>query len=178
MPAAREKEAVDMLVRQVVTGHDAGGRAVFVRDEQVDGTAIPGIGELVFLWNADGPATYPDAGENPAAPAMLPPVGGIRFRIASYSPGGVVAPTTPRPGMQVGDEPGRVRTDTTEFGVLLSGELSIELDDGAEVVLSPGDVLVQNGTRHIRRVVGDDPATFVAFFIGAHRRWPQADPVA
>jgi hypothetical protein len=80
--------------------------------------------------------------------------------------------------MQVGDEPGRVRTDTTEFGVLLSGELSIELDDGAEVVLSPGDVLVQNGTRHIRRVVGDDPATFVAFFIGAHRRWPQADPVA
>src|SRR5260370_40126809 len=122
MPAACEKEAVDMLVRQVVTGHDAGGRAVFVRDEQVDGTAIPGIGELVFLWNADGPATYPDAGANPAAQAMQPSVGGIRFRIASYSPG-VVAPTTPRPGMHVDDEPGRVRTDTTEFGILLSGKV-------------------------------------------------------
>src|SRR5258708_13518675 len=139
MPAAREKEAVDMLVRQVVTGHDAEGRAVFVRDEQVEGTSIPGIGELAFLWNADGPATYPDAGENPAAPAMLPPVGGIRFRIASYSPGGVVAPTTPRPGMQVDDEPGRVRTDPTELGGLLSGKLSIELHDGPHVLLSPRD---------------------------------------
>ena len=29
-----------MKVRTVVTGHDAKGRAVFVRDEQVDGTAI------------------------------------------------------------------------------------------------------------------------------------------
>src|SRR5260370_38343564 len=114
MPAAREKEAVDMLVRQVVTGHDSGGRAVFVRDEQVEGTAIPGIGELVFLWNADGPATYPDAGENPAPPAMLPPVGGIRFRLAPYSPGGRGAPTTPRPGMPGGDAPGRGRAATTE----------------------------------------------------------------
>ena len=34
-----------MKVRTVVTGHDAKGRAVFVRDEQVDGTPIPGIGE-------------------------------------------------------------------------------------------------------------------------------------
>ena len=40
-----------MKVRRVVTGHDAKGRAVFVRDEQVDGTPIPGIGELAFLWN-------------------------------------------------------------------------------------------------------------------------------
>jgi hypothetical protein len=28
-------------VRRVVTGHDAKGRAVFVRDEKVDGTPIP-----------------------------------------------------------------------------------------------------------------------------------------
>ena len=41
-----------MKVRTVVTGHDAKGRAVFVRDEQVDGMPIPGLGELAFLWNA------------------------------------------------------------------------------------------------------------------------------
>src|SRR6266700_631859 len=52
-----------MKVRTVVTGHDAKGRAVFVQDEQVDGTPIPGIGELAFLWNADEPATYPNAAE-------------------------------------------------------------------------------------------------------------------
>lgn len=32
-----------MQVRQVVTGHDAKGRAVFVRDEQVDAMPIPGL---------------------------------------------------------------------------------------------------------------------------------------
>jgi uncharacterized cupin superfamily protein len=45
----------------------------------------------------------------------------------------------------------------------------LELDDGAEVLLSPGDVVVQNGTRHRWRVVGDVPATMAAFIIGAHR---------
>jgi len=32
-----------MKVRTVVTGHDAKGRAIFVRDEAVDGTPIPGL---------------------------------------------------------------------------------------------------------------------------------------
>src|SRR6516164_11321498 len=47
------------------------------------------------------------------------------------------------------------RTDTTDFGVVLSGNLALQLDDGAEVSLSPGDVLIENGTRHRWRVVGD-----------------------
>jgi Cupin domain len=159
-----------MQVRQVVTGHDAKGRAVFVRDEQVDGMPIPGLGELAFLWNADEPATYPNAGNNPGAPGIFPPVGGIRFIMSTYLPGGVVAPEpTPEMHIEDGDEPGFHRTDTTDFGVLLSGNIVAELDDGAEVLLSPGDVLVQNGTRHRWRVVGDAPATMVAFIIGARR---------
>ena len=159
-----------MQVRQVVTGHDAKGRAVFVRDEQVDGMPIPGLGELAFLWNADEPATYPNAGNNPGAPGIFPPVGGIRFIMSTYLPGGVVAPKpTPEMHIEDGDEPGFHRTDTTDFGVLLSGNIVAELDDGAEVLLSPGDVLVQNGTRHRWRVIGDAPATMVAFIIGARR---------
>jgi hypothetical protein len=72
-----------MKVRMVVTGHDAKGRAVFVRDGRVDGTPIPGLGELAFLWNADEPATYPNPGNNPAAPGIFPPLGGIRFIIGT-----------------------------------------------------------------------------------------------
>jgi hypothetical protein len=160
-----------MQVRTVVTGHDPKGRAVFVRDELVDGMRIPGLGELAFLWSADAPATYPDAGNNPAAPGVFAPVGGIRFIMASYSPDSVVAPE-PTPGMHVedGDKPGMHRTDTTDFAVLLSGTVVVELDDGAEALLSPGDVVVQNGTRHRWRVVGNVPATVAAFIIGAHRR--------
>jgi mannose-6-phosphate isomerase-like protein (cupin superfamily) len=160
-----------MQVRTVVTGHDAKGRAVFVRDEKVDGTPIAGLGELAFLWNANEPATYPNAGNNPAAPGIFPPLGGIRFIIGTYPPNGVVAPEpTPEMHIEDGDEPGFHRTDTTDFGVLLSGNMALELDDGAEVLLSPGDVLVENGTRHRWRVVGDVPATLASFLIGAHRR--------
>src|SRR5215813_13061182 len=81
-----------MKVRTVVTGHNAKGRAVFVRDEEVDGTPIPGLGELAFLWNADEPATYPNAGNNPAVPGIFPPLGGVRFIIATYLPGHFIAP--------------------------------------------------------------------------------------
>ena len=164
-----------MKVRKVVTGHDAKGRAVIVRDEQVDGTTIPGLGELAFLWNANEPAIYPNAGNNPAAPGIFPPVGGIRFIIGTYSPGDFIAPEpTPEMHLEDGDELGGAnggfhRTDTTDFGVVLSGNLALQLDDGAEVSLSPGDVLIENGTRHRWRVVGNVPATMASFIIGAHR---------
>jgi mannose-6-phosphate isomerase-like protein (cupin superfamily) len=159
-----------MHIRQVVTGHDAKGRAVFVRDKQVDGIPIPHLGELAFLWSADKPATYPNAGDNPAAPGTFPPVGGIRFIMQTYSPEFDVVAPEPTPEMHIedGDEPGFHRTDTTDFGVLISGNLAVELDDGAEVLLSPGDVLVENGTRHRFRVVGDEPATMASLLIGAH----------
>src|SRR5260370_26129415 len=94
-----------MKVRTVVTVHDAKGRAVFVRDEQVDGMPIPGLGEVAFLWNADEPATYPNAGNNPGAPGIFPPVGGIRFIMSTYLPSGVVAPEpTPEMHIEDGDE--------------------------------------------------------------------------
>jgi quercetin dioxygenase-like cupin family protein len=95
--------------------------------------------------------------------------------ITSYSPeSGVVAPDAnkdPSSGItsEDDDEPGMHRTDSTDFGVVLSGNLICELDDGAEVLLSPGDVVVQNGTRHRWRVVGDLPAVMAVVIIGAHR---------
>src|SRR5260370_7161333 len=81
-----------MQVRQVVTGHDAKGRAVFVRDEQVDGMPIPGLVELAFLWNADEPATYPNAGNNPGAPVIFPPLRRTRFIMSTYSPVALIPP--------------------------------------------------------------------------------------
>src|SRR2546427_3787274 len=111
-----------MKVRTVVTGHNAKGRAVFVRDEKVDGTPIPGLGELAFLWSANEPATYPNAGNNPAAPGVFPPLGGIRFIIGTYLPGDFIAPEpTPEMHLEDGDELGGAnpvfhRTDTTGGG--------------------------------------------------------------
>src|SRR5467141_4050880 len=65
-----DEKSQGMKVRTVITGHNAKGRSVFVRDEQVDGMPIPGLGEFSFLWSANEPATYPNAGNNPAAPGI------------------------------------------------------------------------------------------------------------
>ena len=156
-----------MQVRQVVTGHDAKGRAVIARDEQVDAMSIPGSGQLALLWSADEPATYPNTGDNPAAPALYPPVGGVRVLMGTFPSEYISA--LPGTHVEEGDEPGMHRTDTTDFAVVLSGNLVVEVDDGAEVVLSPGDVVVQNGNRHRWRAAGDVPATVAAFIIGARR---------
>src|SRR5438034_64810 len=96
---------------------------------------------------------------------LLPPV--IRIFLPVSLP-------TAEMHLEDGDEPGGANdgfhtTDTTDFGVLLSGNMALELDDGAEVLLSPGDVLIENGTRHRWRVVGDVPATLASFIIGARR---------
>ena len=45
----------------------------------------------------------------------------------------------------------------------------MELDDGAEVTLSPGDTVVQNGTRHRWRNPGTEPAVMGVAIVGAHR---------
>jgi quercetin dioxygenase-like cupin family protein len=110
------------------------------------------------------------------APGIFPPVGGVRFLVGTYLPNGVVAPEpTPEMHLEDGDGPGGAndgfhRTDTTDFGIVISGNIAVQLDDGAEAVLSPGDVLIENGTRHRFRVVGDVPAVMASFLIGARRR--------
>src|SRR5262249_8377197 len=148
----------------------------FVQDEKIDGTPIAGLGELAFLWNANEPATYPNAGKNPGAPGIFPPVGGIRYIIGTYLPGAFIAPEpTPEMHLEEGDGPGGASdgltgTDTRVLGVALSGTMALQLEDGAGVVRHRGDVLIENGTRHRWRVVGDKPAMLASFIIGARRR--------
>lgn len=47
------------------------------------------------------------------------------------------------------ESPGMHFTDTVDYGILMDGELSLELDDGKMVALKHGDIVVQNGTRHL-----------------------------
>jgi len=67
------------------------------------------------------------------------------------------------------DHPGMHTTLTVDFEVVLSGEIVLELDDGAEVTLKTGDTVVQNGTRHAWHNRGDVPAVIAVGIIGARR---------
>ena len=61
-------------------------------------------------------------------------------------------------------------TATIDYGVVLSGEATLELDDGAKVVLRTGDTYVQNGTRHRWSNTGAVPAVLAVVLLGAHHK--------
>jgi mannose-6-phosphate isomerase-like protein (cupin superfamily) len=60
-------------------------------------------------------------------------------------------------------------TETVDYVCVLSGEVTLVLDNGAEVPLRPGDCLVQNGTRHGWRNTGTEPARLLVALVGARR---------
>jgi mannose-6-phosphate isomerase-like protein (cupin superfamily) len=174
-----------MDVRRVVTGHDAGGKAIVVDDELVGPVtldALPGS-EFHQLWGADAPRTFPDDGSRPKARSYFPPVGGFRFGLFTVAPdaaGAAPADLDPvtalvqwqrkLPGMAGYFEPtapGMHTTPTIDYGVVLSGQAVLELDDGVAVTLQAGDTYIQNGTRHRWSNPGHVPAVIAVTFVGA-----------
>jgi quercetin dioxygenase-like cupin family protein len=68
------------------------------------------------------------------------------------------------------EDAGMHTTLTVDYGVVLSGEITLELDDGAAVDLVPGDCVVQNGTRHAWRNRSTTTPCVMAFILlGATR---------
>jgi mannose-6-phosphate isomerase-like protein (cupin superfamily) len=172
-------------VRRVVTGHDAAGKAVFVSDATVEPvmTGLSASSAFHQIWGGDSAPRFPDDGARPALTTYFPPVGGYRFGFFTLPPDG-----EPRPGPEVDiaaaiatlnaelpgmldhmepSAPGMHTTATIDFEVVLSGEVVLELDDGATVHLRVGDTVVQNGTRHRWSNPGAVPATLAVFICGA-----------
>src|SRR4051794_1223004 len=177
-----------MDARRVVTGHDAAGKAVFVSDEMVAPVTLallPGS-EFHQLWGFESAPTFPDDGARPETARYFPPPGGSRFGFFTVPPdGGAGVPpdldvaaafeefAQKLPGMTEyleADNPGMHTTATIDYGVVLSGEVTLELDDGAKVVLRTGDTYVQNGTRHRWSNPGSVPAVIVVILLGAHHK--------
>jgi mannose-6-phosphate isomerase-like protein (cupin superfamily) len=127
--------------------------------------------------------SYPDDGSRPSAPQYFPPVGGFRFGFFTIPPdGGAGIPEgldvaaalaefgEKLPGLAEHLEPadpGMHTTATVDYGVVLSGEATLELDDGATTVLHAGDCYIQSGTRHRWSNRGDVPAVLAVALIGA-----------
>ncbi|MUL74518.1 cupin domain-containing protein [Mycolicibacterium sp. CBMA 226] len=167
-----------MAARLVLTGFDDAGRSVVVHDAGVDAVAMPGAGHLYPFWSANEPATYPSDGLSPKAPEFFPPLNGSRFFTMVLTPQEGAASVQDTDGEKLGadlaaamdhDNPGMHATDTTDFAIVTQGSVGLELDEGAEVILHAGDAVVQNGTRHKWRVVGDTEAVITFVLIGAHR---------
>lgn len=181
-------KGTDMDKRRVVTGHNAEGKAVFVSDEAVAPVTLallPGY-EFHLLWGADSTVTFPDDGERPASKGYFPPIGGFRFGIFTIPPDGGAGPPADLeieaahaefreklPGLSERlepDNPGMHTSSTIDYGIVLSGEATLELDDGSKLSLGAGDTYVQNGTRHRWSNRGAVPAVIAVTLVGADHR--------
>jgi uncharacterized cupin superfamily protein len=114
----------------------------------------------------------------------MPGPGGTRFVIVTFPPDSVAM--SPEfdgakayeehlkgsPGIadrMESDNPGMHATDTVDYVIVLDGEVWLELDDGKQVPLKAGDVVIQNGTRHAWRNKTDRGVTIAGILLGAHR---------
>jgi len=138
--------------RRVVTGHDAGGKSVFLSDGPTPTTRTAADGALFHeLWSTDA-MPVPIAAEEPEpterALTVPPGPNGVKVRINSI-PAGAASPMH--------------RTETVDYGIVLEGEIVLVLDD-SETTLGPGDVVIQRGTDH-RWENRSDAVTRVAFIL-------------
>jgi quercetin dioxygenase-like cupin family protein len=154
---APDTEAMRTPVRRVVTGEGVDGKAVVVSDTKVTGDP-PRVGVVLHdIWGSDTPLTLPADGNRPESDGVTPPPGGFRFALVSFAP---------REEVLGG---GMHRSDTVDVGMVVSGEVWMELDDGAETLLRTGDSLVQHGTVHAWHNRTDEPCVIAMAAVGARR---------
>jgi len=172
-----------MQIRRVVTTHDANGRSSVGSDglvpRAVTFDTVPGF-HVRMVWADEGETAGAVAAEDRTADvsSWLPPQRGSRLLVVTFPPDAAPDAAEPEalaqefatklPGLAETfekDDPGMHRTETLDYGVVLDGELWLELDGGKQVHLKQHDIVVQTGTRHAWRNRGDKPATILFVLI-------------
>ncbi len=167
---------MDGHVRRVVTGHDANGKAVVLSDGPAPFVHInpQNTQASTDVWRTgDMPVTSVAEHEEPTLGPrrQLPTVNGTVVRINRFAPEPEevrsMSPEAARAAFAaLGNEGGSTfgrggrhpmmhRTETIDYAVILSGEITMLLDD-EDVHLKTGDVVVQCGTNHAWSNRSDD----------------------
>jgi mannose-6-phosphate isomerase-like protein (cupin superfamily) len=182
-----------MKVRRVVTGHVAGKSSIIsdgATRKSKDYVHVPGMASSL-LWATGAAPCVPHDGGDPITEKSLyiPPPGETRLILVTFPPDSVMMSGSFDPaaaGQEYMehvpelaqtfelDNPGMHTTDTVDYGIVLEGEVWLELDDGKQVHLRPHDVVVQNGTRHAWRNKSDKPVKMAFVIIGARRETSRA----
>jgi len=160
-PAASVEPEV-ARVRRVVTGHDAAGRSVILTDAPTTTHGPIGARGMVIhdIWETEALPAILECAE--PDPTDIPlhfgiPKTGVRLRIAD------IPPSNPE------DEPFMHRTEAIDYVFVLEGEIAMLMEEeGDEILLRKGDVVVQRGTLHAWVNRSDAPCR-ILFVIAAAR---------
>jgi quercetin dioxygenase-like cupin family protein len=167
-------------MRRVITGHNQAGRSVVRFDGPPSAANERDDSGIAQIWATDS-SPADNQGDNDAAlrPIKLvtPPSGSL-FWLCKIAPskrarspadsermaaktlerlnaGGAIKASGTRPDMHA--------TKTTDYAVVLAGEVTLILDE-EEVTLKPFDTVVQRGTSHTWENRGTEPA-LIAFVL-------------
>jgi mannose-6-phosphate isomerase-like protein (cupin superfamily) len=148
-------------VRRVVTGHDASGKAIIKSDERLTAVSRLGRSDIVGcdIWSTD----RMPVDNSPESDAEQRKGFVTRYNYVGTGQGTVIRIDELLPA------PTKLthRTETLDYGIVLSGECDLELDSGEVVHLTPGDVVVQRGTMHAWVNNGPAPCVIAAILIDA-----------
>jgi quercetin dioxygenase-like cupin family protein len=148
---------------------------------------------ITQVWSTRAGPEIAQHDTDPAANVrtVLPEIGGTQFMVVTFAPDAVMMAPGFNPAAAAEENlrlapglaerfepdcPGMHTTDTVDYGIVLDGEIWLELDDGQAQCCRRNDVIIQNGTRHAWRYRSSSPATLAFVMIGARRRTAASAP--
>ena len=165
-----------MARRYVMATREDGLSDVIIENEVAEG----GVGDL---WINDETPADISRHSDPTTPAPNhePPDGGAIFRVVTFTR--EMNATTPEMAvamhrqlksvhvptleyLRAAKHPSMHKTDTLNYFVCVSGRIRA-LSEGKDVLLEPGDFIIQHGCMHGWWVESDEPAVIAAVLIDA-----------
>jgi hypothetical protein len=163
--------------RVIVTGTNDAGKSIVTEDVQAK---MNGPGNFDF-WQTKAGFSPRDLSIGRSPMKFFPASGGTMFRLFAIPPNdpnmtpAQIAALQDEFFNEVGAPDARVdttrhplmhTTPTVDFVLLLSGQISLLLDEGEPIELKPFDGVVQRGTNHFWVNTGRDPALLMCVMVG------------
>lgn len=139
-------------IRRVVTGHTKEGKAIFIDDQEFETQLIPtGDAKMSLMWTtAEVPADLNDSTEGREREADTTLRGGSVIRVVDMLP--------------KAQSPFH-RSASIDYGIVMSGEIELELEDGLKKTVGPGGIIVQRGTIHLWKNPSDTEICRIIFVL-------------
>ena len=139
-------------IRRVVTGHTKDGEAIFISDNNYDTITIPsGDAAMATIWTtATVPADCNDETDGRERDAGTTLKGGSVIRIVDM--------------LHNASSPMH-RTNSIDYGIIISGTIELELENSIFKTLTAGDIIVQRGTIHKWRNPSNEEMCRIVFIL-------------
>ncbi len=160
------------MVRRIVTGNREDGKSYFVSAAPTMPALDMGGGQITDLWVDEQDRAASDNDYDPVASSyfsLVAPPGGSVVRYVTLMPGDRIDMPSEAEleenrkhfdtgGVMEREDPSMHTTPTIDYGIVLDGEVVLELDEG-ETLMKAGDIVVQRKTRHAWRNRSGKPVT-------------------